>query len=134
MAGLGPKLPLNNGGTVGYDLLKSLDQVVHQNLKNLLLTAPGERIMDPNFGVGLKRYLFEPDTSSLRREIRKKIRQQVSIYMPFVDILKISFFSPEEAPGALNQIAVESNVLRLNLAYRITPMGTNDYMSLDISG
>ena len=32
---------------------------VRSNLINVLLTEPGERVYEPNFGVGLKRRLFE---------------------------------------------------------------------------
>ena len=105
-----------------------------QNLKMLLLTDPGERVMDPQFGVGLKRFLFELDTPSLRRDIRKKIRQQIGIYMPYVNVLKISIFTPGENADALNTMGIESNALRINLAYRVTPTGVDNILELDIAG
>ena len=37
---------------------EELEQVVRQNIKMVLLTNPGERIFDDNFGVGLRKYLF----------------------------------------------------------------------------
>ena len=42
-----------------YALTKTHHEVIRQNLKNLILTVPGERIMIPDFGVGLKKLLFE---------------------------------------------------------------------------
>ena len=59
MRGLSPKLPLTRNSETGYSLNKTYRDMVKQNIKMLLLTAPGERIMDSNFGVGLKTYLFE---------------------------------------------------------------------------
>ena len=49
---------LNKDSEDGFQLVKSLKQNIKQNLKMLLLTIPGERVMEPNFGVGLKTYLF----------------------------------------------------------------------------
>lgn len=58
MAGLSPKLPVSRDSEDGYSLTKTYEEMVRQNLKNLLLTNPGERMMDPDFGVGMKRYLL----------------------------------------------------------------------------
>ena len=58
--GLSPKLPLQLDSMMGsYALNKTDKGVIKQNFKNLLLTNPGERIMDVRFGVGLSRFLFE---------------------------------------------------------------------------
>ena len=44
-------------GFVTYSL-SELKEVVEQNLKMVLLTNPGEKIFNLEFGVGLRRYLF----------------------------------------------------------------------------
>ena len=70
MIGYSPKFPLQFDNYVGaYSLTTTLKQVVKQNFINLMLTAPGERIMDINFGVGLRNYLFEQDTSQLKSRL-----------------------------------------------------------------
>mgnify|MGYP000439218146 FL=1 len=63
MAGLSPKLPLTKDPQDGYALNKEYVELVQQNLKMILLTAPGERIMEPEFGVGLRNYLFQNNTT-----------------------------------------------------------------------
>ena len=56
MNGISPKLPLLVDKQDGpYGLNKRLNQSIKQNFKNLILTSPGERVMIPEFGVGLKR-------------------------------------------------------------------------------
>ena len=61
MNGIGPELPLSRDEKHGvYSLIVSYREEVKQNFKNLLLTSPGERMMNPDFGVGMRRYLFEP--------------------------------------------------------------------------
>ena len=58
MPGLAARLPLLISESEGpYDLLQTIKQVAAQNLKMVIFTAPGERIMDINFGVGIRRYL-----------------------------------------------------------------------------
>ena len=63
---------------------------IKQNLKMLLLTRPGEYVMDNNYGVGLPDYLFlqeqEIDTSGLE----SIIRSQAATYMPYMTISNLS--------------------------------------------
>ena len=51
-----------NGNAIFNSSYTTQDQA-KSNLINVLLTEPGERIMEPNFGVGLKRLLFESNLS-----------------------------------------------------------------------
>ena len=75
MAGLTPKLPLALSSDDGaYQLIKTYKNLVKQNFKNLILTSPGERIMDPHFGVGIRNFLFENDGQQLYSEISSKIK------------------------------------------------------------
>lgn len=57
---------------------------VKYNLINLILTDPGERVLNPTFGVGLRRYLFEPE---IDRDILQDIIQtQISRNIPYVTL------------------------------------------------
>ena len=88
--GLSVKLPLTyNPNTARYTLLSTHQELVHQNFKMLLLTNPGERIMDLRFGIGLLQFLFEPEEPFFFQDIRSKIQEQVSIYMPYIEIENI---------------------------------------------
>jgi len=49
MTGISPSLPLTLDTTNGYQLNQTFQEAVKQNLVGLILTVPGERIMDPNF-------------------------------------------------------------------------------------
>ena len=64
--GISPKLPLTIDSRDGkYALNKTVRQAIAQNLKNLVLTAPGERIMNSDFGVGIRNYLFRDNATPL---------------------------------------------------------------------
>lgn len=63
--------------------------LVKGNLKQLLQTERGERAMS-NFGVSLKKYLFEPMDQITFRRISSEVTYQVGKYLPEVEILKLN--------------------------------------------
>ena len=88
--GLEPRLPLVYGKNDGpYDMIISKEEMVRQDLKNLLLTNPGERVMDPNFGVGIKSYLFESENDFNTTGIIQETQLQVKKYIPGIKIENI---------------------------------------------
>ena len=94
--------------------------MVAQNLKMLVLTVPGERIMDPVFGVGIKRYLFEMNIAATHGAISSKIHEQVNRYLPFIEIEDIIFITSETHPE------LGDNYLHIRIEYRIIPLDQVD--------
>ena len=123
MKGYSPKLPLMLDPTDGFRLTRNLKEVVSQNLKMLLLTSPGERVMEPTFGVGLYNYLFELNNEFTRMDIRERIFQQVREYMPFVKIVGINF-GPEEG------IDIDESSLGVVIKYEIPSTGEADVLQI----
>lgn len=113
--GLSPKLPLTKDPQDGYALNKNYVEMIQQNLKMLILTAPGERIMEPSFGVGLRNYLFRNNIEQTKNEISSIIRNQVEVYMPFVEVMKVNLQS--RATSELSE-----NGILLNIDFRIVPI------------
>jgi len=58
MSSLSLHLPITYNSADGFTMIKSIKRMIKQNFKMLLLTSPGERVMDPNFGVGVKIIYF----------------------------------------------------------------------------
>ncbi len=133
MPGLSPKLPLHIDKIDGYGLTKNFKEVARQNLKMVVLTNPGERIMLPNFGVGIKTYLFENADTFVFEEIEEKIRQQVRTYLPYITIDDINFFSER---SNFNETEIEpsslSNYVHIQIKYRIPTIFISDTLSLEI--
>jgi len=122
MIGYSPKFPLMFDNEIGaYSATTTLKEVARQNFKNLLLTAQGERIMDPNFGVGLRHYLFEQKTSFLTSTIARNIQEQVSTYLPFIVLESIEFNE-----DTINQNT--ENILNIAIYFSIPTMGIQDYL------
>ena len=87
--GYSPSLPLTTNNT-HYDMIFDIGTNIKQNFKNLLLTSPGERIMIPNFGCGIRRFLFEYEEDAMFEDISAIIEDQTEAYMPFIEIDDIS--------------------------------------------
>ena len=57
----------------------------------LLLTDPTELYFNPNFGVGLKRYLWQYNTENVRALMKDRIRAQLILHEPSVDAENTQF-------------------------------------------
>ena len=55
---VGVAFPLNDDNI--FNGTQTVKEQVKSNLVNVLLTERGERINEPNFGVGLKKYYLKP--------------------------------------------------------------------------
>ena len=133
MSGISPKLPLYIDPVDGIALNKTLKQMTRQNLKMIILTSPGERIMHPKFGVGLRRYLFMNNTSRTLSDIKRKIEQQVRTYLPSVSISSIKFFSEngEEIRSSFESSS-SSNYVKLVLNYEIPSAFVSDALEIKV--
>jgi len=117
MAGLAPRLPLQRDEIDGaYGLITTFFELVEQNFKMLLLTAPGERIMNPDYGVGLRNYLFENTLLEdvVQSQVKARIISQANRYMSYIDIGMISFSMIDNEPNGI-YLYVEYNIIPLNV-------------------
>jgi hypothetical protein len=129
LLGFGPKLPLSRDAEHGiYTLTTSYSEQIQQNFKNLLLTAPGERIMNPDFGVGLRHFLFEQKTTAIP-SIRQRIKEQVRKYLPFIEITSITFDRDQE-----ESFSRDSLMLSLSVAYTVPSINLNSSIILSSDG
>jgi phage baseplate assembly protein W len=69
-----------------------------ENLKTLLLTRIGERIMQPTYGTDLITILFEPNLSSLKSEIQTLIQEPINYWLPYINIESIDVVTNEDDP------------------------------------
>jgi phage baseplate assembly protein W len=119
--GISPTIPLVYDNIDGpYLLNRTLGETIKQNFKNLVLTSPGERVMVPEFGVGLFNYLFENVSSDTLDRLVERINDQTQAYIPAVDILEINFETSDEDP------TLSINEIRLSIKYTISPLDEDD--------
>jgi phage baseplate assembly protein W len=84
---IGVALPFNAPG-VFRSTYTTKDQI-KSNLVNLLLTSTGERVMNPNFGTLLKRFLFEGITDNNLESLKDNLLNSISIYIPDITVTNI---------------------------------------------
>jgi len=123
MAGISPKLPLQLNPEDGIALNKTLKETIKQNLKMLVLTAPGERLMIPDYGVGLRNFLFEQSSAKTIAAMNSRIKNQIATYMPSLNLLDVDFSAPSE----------NSHVLNVTLTYSVPSIIDTDVLTITLN-
>lgn len=122
MSSLAVKLPITKDSGDGFIMIKDFQTLIKQNFKMLLLTHPGERVMEPSFGVGLQRFLFENFNDNTFNKIETAIMEQVGIYLPVITIGEIKFLTND----------VDANRLTASIRYSIPSLNVRDLLEFTI--
>ena len=97
---------------------------IKNNIRNLLNTHQGERLMQPNLGLNLRKFLFKQIDEDLLFTIKEDIENTINFWLPFVNIenmnireientIKVNIqFTINRSPNSLSQIQL--NVLSIN--------------------
>jgi len=85
---IGVSLPFNGPG-VFNSTFTTKDQT-KSNLVNLLLTDIGERVMNPEFGCNLKKFLFEGITESNSELLANNLANSIAIFIPEITVTNIT--------------------------------------------
>src|SRR3954449_6699791 len=91
---------------------------IDASIRMVLLTAPGERLMRPQFGCRIWDLLFEPVNANLLGLISQAVRDALAQWEPRIEV-------DEVTPV---QDAASSGLVRIAIAYRIR--ATNDKRNL----
>ena len=85
---IGVSLPFNGPGV--FNSTYTTKDQIKSNLINLLLTSTGERVMNPNFGTELRKFLFEGITDSNLELLKNSLLNSIAIYIPDITVTNIS--------------------------------------------
>lgn len=86
---IGVKIPLVGKSGILFDQSYSTEDQVLSNLKSLILTRKGERVMQPTLGAEIQDSLFEQNTDTLKRRIETSIVKAIDFWLPYIDIIKL---------------------------------------------
>ena len=101
---IGLSFPLRAGGNQDFQMTKtSLEQAQH-NIRNLILTYPGERVNQPEFGCRLRDLLFEQLDGELPTRIDEEVRRSISQWLPYVNVVQVETLTDE---GDTNRVFVQ---------------------------
>ena len=96
---------------------------VKSNLINLLLTSPGERLMNPNFGVGIRDLLFEQVLD--KEQVKNRITDGAQLYIPEINITDV-FIKRENF-----ETTPEIHTVRISVYYKVLADRSNDAILLN---
>ncbi|MBC8427854.1 MAG: GPW/gp25 family protein, partial [Candidatus Pelagibacter sp.] len=112
---IGIDLPFRRSdGKEGYFASTSTTiEAVKNNIRNLVRTNKGERLMQPQLGLNLRNYLFEQFTDELVLSIQNDIVDVFKLWMPFIEIRDIQINMDETD-------SVGKNKMNINIVFNIT--------------
>jgi phage baseplate assembly protein W len=113
---VGVSLPFN--GKAVFNSTFTTQDAIKNNLINYFLTEPDERYLNPNYGGGLRSFIFENITSLTNDDILSSIRFQIGQFFPNVSILDLNIKN-ENSDIDANQIVV-------SITYEIINTGITD--------
>jgi len=70
-------------------------RLIKNDLKQLLLTSPGERVMRPDYGTPIRKYAFEQLDRQSVTELHAGIRQAITRFEPRVQVVTITIVPKE---------------------------------------
>ena len=119
-----PKWPLRVSNIDGpYESVVKISNSIQQDLKFLLLSSPGDWPFNMDLGVGFRRCLFEPNLSFRQGEIKQRIENQVTKYLPSVVLEEVNFSDPMEE---------DSNIIKVIIHYTIPQLCVKNSVVLNL--
>lgn len=93
---------------------------VRDVLWNILLTTPGERLMRPEFGAGLRKFIHQPNNQTTRRLIADQALKAIARWEPRINVLELRVDTSTES---LNEVT-------LRILYQIKQTGEQNSLQL----
>ena len=126
---VGIKLPMVRKDGVLFDQSYSTEEQMISNLKNLILTREGERLMHPLFGTKIQDILFEPNTEIVEELMRNSIIRAIGFWLPYITIVSlktqsvVAVGSNKEEHGMTVSLVVSLNEQSANIpiTFLVTP-------------
>ena len=90
------------------------EEDIDQAIWIILGTNPGERVMRPDFGAGLNKFVFEPINSTTIEQLRRRVEESLIAWEPRIDVKEVTV-QPDR---------VERNRLLIDVQYRVRATNT----------
>ncbi len=93
------------------------EESIRESIWIILATAPGERVMRPDFGCGLHHLVFAVNEAATLGQVRKKVREALVRWEPRIDVSDVD-----------TEVRGRGEVLLINIHYRVR--STNNFFNL----
>lgn len=105
--GLGVQIPFSNPGI--FTSTYNTQEAVKNNMINYFLTEPGELPLNPSFGGGLRRFLFDQISPPTVDGLRNYMQNKLNAVFPMVEIDSLEVLTNQQ----------DYNVITIQLKYYI---------------
>lgn len=117
---VGVGLPFN--GPAVFNTVYNTNEQIKYNLINFLLTNKGERILNPEFGSDIRKYLFEIIDNDSIDDLNIIISDGISKYVPEAEVVNLEITSnPDE------------HVVSIKLTYKSRLNGNQDNITIEFN-
>lgn len=97
-------------------------EAIRQSIMLLLTTAPGERVMRPEYGCPIHRLIFSPNDATTAGLAIHYVRQAINRWEPRVEIVRLDAGADPQEPGRLV----------VTLEYRVRATGEQNVLAFDV--
>jgi phage baseplate assembly protein W len=109
----------SSSGIGVFTLSVSIEDQASSNVKNLLLTAKGERVFQPDFGTNIQRSLFENMTQEFEIELEDSLTADIKRWLPYIQIVELDV-----------QREIDAHAVLIRLIFRVSDNGANQEIVL----
>jgi len=95
---------------------------VRENMRVVLMTEPGERVRLPEFGAGLRRFLFEPNNPATRRLIEQQIVDSLARWEPRIAVEQVR----------VEPVSSDPEAALATIRFRLVATGALEQVSLSV--
>jgi phage baseplate assembly protein W len=100
---------------------RSYDEHVDQMIRQVLLTAPGERINRPEFGCGVRRMLFAPNSDVSASLAQVSVHQSLDRWLG--SVIKVDNVS----------VTAVDSTLKIKISYVLLARQQRRYLNLEVA-
>ena len=105
------------------------EQDIEASLQILFRTTPGERLMQPKYGLDMQALMFEPLSTTLRTFLTDRVRTAILIHEPRIKLINLKIESPDPNDGSLRvllEYEVRATNSRFNLVFPFYNSDSNE--------
>ena len=100
--------------SLGFFFSQEGANTIKGDLIQLILTNPGDRVMLPDFGTALRKYIYAPNTPNTKTQIRQEIANSIDKWEPRITVKSIEVTDLVETSNGIKQTNMNGVLVKIN--------------------
>ena len=118
--GIGVEIPFNKPGVFSPNY--QTKDAIKNNIINFFLTNQGERFMNPQFGGGLRDFIFEQISEGTTTNLQNIVQDRLNKFFSRIEIVQLEASS-----------STDTNTISIFIKYSISNTGIVDSINIDFN-